>query len=474
MDTIKPIFPCVPYCVENVTTKNTFTLSFDEFSSLTDRNTFTICKNCRVQEDDNNRCTECVIFSDFNESFLLANYMSAWWIPPPKIFAKKNLSYFFSLVEIFKKTFHTYELPSTNCDERSIQKLKQILIAKYQKFTKECSFKGGFVQKQIAGKYSFTRTYILGALVNGVRGTLTVDPCLLPHEIGLPKSVYNKLNSIIPYVIINRDPSINSRSVYVCKIIPVEDESDFTIHLNQYILNGLHADQDGDEINVYYIINNGDESFEMSEAIHEIILKSWDKGYRYDCFGKCRYSFSQYHLLVLHRYNKELCELSPFWKGLQSYDNRADLAFQLGSFTHRTEFDEFLICLTNFCKKILYMVNYDELLNGCGILNEVIESGAKGTKAHMELYLDGFIQSKEDSFITKAITNFNKYVSSNGQMKIAGRKQFCLLHVYQNVYLQNENIYVSDKILFSKVFNCPLYSILLYNSIVVEYNLFNN
>lgn len=463
MDKILPIFPCLAYRVENVTTKNTLTFLFDEFSSIVDRNAFTVCKRCRIQKDK--RCEECTPFFDFEDCFLLANEVSAWWIPPPKIFAKKNLSYFFSLVETFKKTFEASRSDSL--------KLRSTLITKYLKFTKECSFKGGYVQKQIAGKYSFTRTYILGALVNGVRGTLTVDPYLLPHEVGLPKNIYNKLKTKIPYVIINRDPSINSRSVYVCKIVPVEDESDFTIHLNQYILNGLHADQDGDDINAYYISDDGDESYLMTEGILEMLLKSWDKGYRYDCFGKCRYSFSQYHLVILHRYNKELCELSPFWKSLQKYENRADLAFQLGSFTHRTEFDEFLVCLNDFCKQIMYMVNYEELLTGNGILKEIIDSGAKGTEAHMELYLNGFKAPKTKDFIEKAVLNFNKYVASNGQMKIAGRKQFCLLHVYQNVFLQNNNIYVGDKILFSSVFDCPLYSILLYNSSVVEYNIIN-
>lgn len=209
------------------------------------------------------------------------------------------------------------------------------------------------MSKQTSGKSSYVRTNILGALVKGIRGTLTVDPDLGPNEIGIIQEMYDKLNLAFPFVILNRDPSINSRCIYVCQLKPFSDKNDFTIHVNQYVLRGLNADQDGDEVTLYYI-EKEDEicSLEMTKVMYEILRCSWKYGHRHDVFGVPRYGFSQYQDLMLHNYNDELCKLSKFWNDLQPFSDRKKIAFALACTTHRDEFDEFLDIFTKFCSDV--------------------------------------------------------------------------------------------------------------------------
>jgi len=467
----EPLFSSVKYNLDHVTTHNAFSLAFEEFLPYL-KQQFYLCPNCRVTATG--QCNEkCTPFLEYEEYFVIYNDLAAFWIPPPKIFAKKNLSYFNSFVEMCDKEYNAY-LNGGNGTQKQFDDLKAALVRKYEKF-KDCSFKGGFLQKQTSGKYSYIRTNILGAQVNGIRGTLTVDPRLSANEIGIPRHLYESLHLAIPFVILNRDPSINSRSIYVCNVVPYDNDADHTIHLNEFVLIGLNADQDGDDINLYYVeLESDDIAYELRESMHEIIRRTWKLGHRHDVYGNCRYSFGQYRQLMLHRHNDELCKLSPFWRSLQKFPNKPRLAMTLGCYTHRKELDEFLDVLNRFCQSTsAHMATYDELINGNGILFDTVASGAKGSVVHLDAYLDGFHRKSDESIFANSVKNFNKYVTSNSEMKIAGRQQFSLLHVYQNVFLCNNNIYICDTVLFKNVNHCPIFSHFIFNRSTVEYNLYS-
>lgn len=278
-----------------------------------------------------------------------------------------------------------------------------------------------------------------------------------------------------PFVLLNRDPSINSRCLYICQIKQHDNILDPTIHVNQYVLRGLGADQDGDEVNLYYVdAEDESPSFQMHQVMYEVLRKSWKFGFRHDVMGKPRYGFSQNQDLLLFHFHKELCAISPFWKSLSPFPNRKEIFWALGCFTHRDEVDEFLNLFFNFCQENdPGLTTYKELLSASGIIQAVIDSGAKGSNVHREIYLKGLQKINLENLYNDTVINFDKYVTSNVQMKIAGRQQFSLLHVYQNIYLAMGNIYLNDTPIMLNVFENPLFSIFLYNPLVVKYHFKN-
>jgi hypothetical protein len=343
---------------------------------------------------------------------------------------------------------------------------------RYDKFIKKTPFKGGLVSTQLSGKSSFMRLNCLGATVNGIRGTLIVDESLTPTQIGINRILFDTLNLAIPFIYLNRDPSINSRCIYICEIVPYDNPDDFTIKINQYTLKGLHGDQDGDELNLYYMqYEHQAPTHNMVQSVYETHRKSWKYGFRHDILGRSRYSFSQHQDLMVYIYNNELCKLSPLWNSLQPFEDRNDMIFELGCYTHRQEIDEFLDILSKFS-----LVNspglstYSDMINGVGIIADIVASKSKGSDAHTEEYLKKLNAYDEAELFQESVSTFNKYVASNANMKICGRQNFCLLHIYQNIFLLQTDLFMNDTVIIHNFVHHPLISRNICRPHVVKYH----
>jgi hypothetical protein len=421
-------------------------------------------------------CSECYKFLQFPSCLLIRNDVMAFYVPPPIIFAKNNYTFFVSVVEKFStlKSPEDYGTWEPN----------------YRGFIETTSFRGGFITKQLSGKSSYFRVNCLGSTAHALRGTLIISEDLMPGEVMVPKKIYDSIDFAFPYVLLNRDPSINSRSIYVCKIIPYENDFDCSIKINQFVLRGLHGDQDGDEVNLYYI-KKEPISYQMQLAYYEMRRKSWD-GFRHDILGRPRYSFSQQQDLILDLYNDELCRISPLWNSLQKFGTKKIKIFwSIGCFTHRDEVDEFLKMFLQFCKdNDPGLVTYEEMLNASGVLTRVVTSGAKGSDAHLRVYREQLIKKSDEEILDTAKKTFNKYVQSNHEMKLCGRQHSGSLHIYQNglypssvnvffnnifilVYVCDDSLFFNDTLLVSDIFAIPLTSIFLFNPLAVKYAITN-
>ncbi|MCJ7482405.1 MAG: hypothetical protein MUO31_05505 [Thermodesulfovibrionales bacterium] len=387
----------------------------------------------------------------------------------PSGWGRPNLSFFRLFVDFL---FREHNQPSDlNAKSISPETIRTAKITSYENFIKHHSFKGGYVAKQISGKYSYLRLRVLGSTVNGIRGTLIVSDTLPPNAIAINQVVYDKLDLAVPFVFLNRDPSINSRCMYVCDIIPYQSNTDRTIHVNQYVLEGLNGDQDGDDVNLYYLKKEDEvPSITMVTAIAELHRKSWTHGNRHDTLGRPRYTFSQQQKLMLHIYKRELCALSPFWNSLQQFPNPHKMVFDLGCFTHRDELDDFLEIFAKFCRENNPgIATYRDLLTGGGLLQATVDSQAKGSAAHIEKYLQNLVGISDSDMFLEATQTFNKFVMSNSEMKICGHQLFIMLHIYQNVTLMCNSIYMNDTIIAHDIDNNEFFSVFLYRPSVVIY-----
>ena len=505
-DEVAPLFYAIQYNISNVTTKNTLSIYCCELHDFIVKHNFNfyICMFCRLNSEP--KCIKCKIFDKSVEVFITYDSTLAYILPQPSIYSKRNFAFFKSFIEKISyfernkdKNVYTGKRERKNIDKKQYSVFEQ---KKYYYMTFMVrNFRGGSLTKQTTGKYSHIRGNILGTVVNGIRATLTVNSSLEPHKIQINRIIYDQLNLAIPLVIVNRDPSINSRCIYVCEVEPFDNLDDSTIHLNSFILNGLHADQDGDDINLYYIEKESENpSYLMISAMYEWYRNSWHIGFRHDMMYKCRYSFSQYHRYILYKYNKELNKISPFWNSLERYRKRKyAYAMELGCSTHRSECDEFIQTLINFCNilddKIL---TYDELTTGIGSLKTIIDSGSKGSDIHLQVYLKELLtpQTKQEivlnkkrkknntdenilnikkqkivdkSFKQQSIDGFNKYINSSKEISTMGQRQFSLLFTFQNISLFQNDIYINENIIFKDVNISSFFSMLLYQPNSVEF-----
>jgi hypothetical protein len=162
--------------------------------------------------------------------------------------------------------------------------------------------------------------------------------------------------------------------------------------------------------------------------------------------------------------------------GIFNLKEKKRIAFSLGCYTHRDEFDEFLELLLNFTnrKELVTpkITTFQELLLGTGVVQDVVDSGAKGSQAHIDVYLEGQRKRCMKKIFKEGVANFNKYVASNVKMKIVGRQQFGLLHIYQDVVLVNNEIKINEIKLFD-VTNSTLLSQFIIAPDVVRFHFEN-
>jgi hypothetical protein len=460
-------FPRYVYRVDRVSTKNTLTIDIRNinFKNKQDKDYFCPRSNSIF---DCRHCNECVQFLEWPTTFVISNNFIAFTIPPPIIFAKNNCSYFNNFVNKFK-TINDREYTS------DIDAEYQNLIRSYHDFVNESSFRGGYLLKQLSGKNSFYKLYCLGGNGNCIRGTLIVCPNLMPNEVSVPRNIYNELQQKgVEYVILNRDPSINTRCLYV-STYKYHDDSP-TIKISQFVLRGLHGDQDGDEVNLYYVTTN-DNTYFSNLAKCELKRATWNDGFRHDIMGNPRYTFSQQQDLMLYLYDAKLSTIDKFWGSLARYSiqKKKRVFWDLASFTHRKEADDFLRMFLKFCAGTdPGLARIKDLISGVGIMDDVVKSGAKGTATHIEQYKKLLGGQSINAILNDSISTFNKYVKANHEMKVCGRQQSGSNHIYQNVYMAHKVLFCQDTAIVSDVFECELSSCLLFRPNVVEFAILNH
>lgn len=207
------------------------------------------------------------------------------------------------------------------------------------------SFKNGPISCIRGGKQSFARNRVLGSKANAQRFTITIDYSLSPDSISLPAIFMEQFSSVTPYVLLNRSPSILEKNVIVVSVLFITTPNDFTCHVNAFVIEGLHADQDGDEVNVYFLqspARNEMPSFKLKNAVNELLHLSWRYGRRHNLCYKSRYSFSPFHKFLIQKNEDFLTANSLLWRSLSgSVPDKCRNIMELGCSIMRDQVDDF-------------------------------------------------------------------------------------------------------------------------------------
>ena len=459
----EPNFYNMCYCLKPCTTHNTVTINAKDmaacYSLNLDEQSFYMCiiHGCCVEPVA--ECIHCTVFAKFNYSFIVETRFDFYVFVQPSLFVHKNFNY---LRYFINRAVECYKLqdpmPNFNNKENEITKrkldeMKKAERASYEKFIKN-DFKGGELKSIMSGKTSYVRNKILGFQTAGLRLTLTIDCTLGPHYISIPQAVYDEINLATPLVVVNRAPSINSKCIYIVEMLRNADPNDSTIHLSSFLTDGLHADQDGDDLTVFYIKAYGGEipSLTTMGAIIELRKLSWKYGDRHNVAYQPRYSFTQYHYLILHMFDGFFKDYSPLWASLKGSSKiKCKQIMDLGCSIYHKEVDDFVDLVLQFTEALNWiLVSGQEMLDGSGVVKAVVESGAKGTKEHIETCIKN-IRSLPEDYTSKLVAGFNKFIDNSAQMSIGGVIQFILLYCLHSIILHKNNVYAKNHILLTNI-----------------------
>ncbi len=466
LDSIEePTFVSLAYCIQQCSTKNTLTLELTDLHRFINKskvkksivNTdFYICIKHKLQETPILDCVYCTKFLQFTYTYLLVTKYHIFPFPPPKWYTPIVLNFLNNFCDSANAS-----LTSKTSHDRKIKELDN-----YGKFI-NMNYSEGNLNSLSAGKTSYIRNSILGYHTLGVRATLTIDSTLSPHYAILPQSIFDRLNMACPLVILNRAPSIKNTCIYAVEVLRNPDPYDLTIKINSYITEGLHADQDGDELTIFYIQHPGTNipCHKTEMAISELKCFSWKYGPRYDMSFKPRYEFTQYLKYILWRYNNYFCKHNKLWANLTGNNvKKCRMMMHLGCSIFPKEVDDFIDLLSAFVKNLSFQLpTIVHLLKGTGSIHDVILSGAKGEQLHMEQYLSNLYNLDVDK-VKKLIANFNNYISSSSEMSINGAFQFLILGAINPLYLLNDRLFYNDKVLAKDIGKNTTMASYLYNS----------
>lgn len=288
----------------------------------------------------------------------------------------------------------------------------------------------------------------------GARLTLNIDCSLSPNQVMVPSYIFNHINLLTKYCIVKRDPSISNKCLYVCEVLQYESEGS-TIRVNPFIVDGMHADQDGDELSVLFLQRESDVPTPyLQAAIMELQKQSWEYGKRVDIFNKPKYNFGQHYKYLIYCHNEYFMKNNAFWAKLSgSVSKKLDKIMSMGTM-YRKECDEFIsqvIAFNNNTKPIL--MRSMDLLTESKVLANVYLSESKGSETHMKEYLKRLLDN-EVTTDTDAIDKFNSNVSSSRQLELEGQNTFNLLFATNSVNLMNSDVYYSNNIIISSYYDC--------------------
>ncbi|UHB41785.1 LEF-9 [Macrobrachium rosenbergii nudivirus] len=463
-----PLFPTLTYCIKNASTDNTLTVGIEEMYNIisTQEKTgkvpslfaFYMCIRHGISETPYMNCEFCKEFKDFDSIYILETKYYMFPLPPPTWYSPKVYNFLRTLIE------YAYGFWHSNTSETAARKE----LEHYAKFIK-MDFNEGTLYSLSTGKTSYVRNKILGFHTIGIRATLTIDATLTPQYVKLPQKIFDNLNLATNLVILNRSPSIANTCIYVVEIIRNTDPLDATININPYITEGLHADQDGDELNISYLKHQDKEqpTLDLKMAITELKKMSWNGFVNHDFAYKPKYQFTQYHKYLLHQYDSYFNKISKLWRTIEGTPSKkCNIMMELGCSTHKKEVNQFIYQLSNFTQHLKTQVpRFKSILNGKDEIRDVMLSGAKGEQLHIDTYLSQLYTLKnEKERVNKMVESFNNLVNSGTKMSIKGAYQFLMLEVVNPLNMLKGNVYYNDTLLLPNLINSTMFSSYMYNS----------
>lgn len=455
------------YSVQPTNGNNTLTVNYkDFFRNIEDRkekpnlNNFYFCKihnvhlltdaeiNTELREVNGiviwKSCVDVIQFRKFNKAFNIETPLNdIQTLPPPSEYRDKNLQFFSSILTSFQSQHFLKILKA--------QKINRFMTAgNLDQFRKD-SFSGGTLKDMTSGKTSEIRNKVLATKVNGRRFTVTLDPSLPPNRACVNRKIFQQIRSCCGTYFVNRAPSINSSSIYPIQLGTHDDENDETIHMNACVIQGLHMDQDGDEITLMWLeylhplLGLGKE---IQMAIREIQKISYLNYPVQPTTQTWRYEMPMLFWLYAEIYNDVLCEASTLWRFIPGTPKEKMKHFNLlcGSASLRNETNDVINMFLKINEKQCLGLQLKELKPDQYFLPSIVKSGAKGTEMHLKKLYSQLYNVNE---VDDGINHFNMFITASSTMSTQGTNCFHSLFACQSLHLYHSSILYNGRTLLT-------------------------
>lgn len=464
-----------------------------------------VCKYCGFSTCFS--CKDCVAFFNYTEILVFESLKDKYILPPPYIYPQKMKNFvanmFKHLILINIDLCYIYRELKTNPQFSTVitknnirlnklySQLMTLLCQKYKNdisdnitnimsdlvvyaeadiYKKYKSFIAqptnlGLLSNLFGGKTSHIRNNILGSLVLSIRLVTTIDVQLGPDEVIIPKSLYDRCNFASPLVFVSRHPAINTTCIYVSKIFYEDNIS--VIKISSFIADGLHADQDGDEINITFI-KNRTEILAYNQLVAQSELKNANTINLFHI--KPKYQFGQYYKLFFFKNQEILHKEIPILKTIMApLNEKPEILMKLLCSVYQDKFTPILSKIINLANNyIMQQVPFEKLIDGSGLM-DIVNSKSNGSVFHIQettLLLRG-IDPKE--YLTREINSYNNYIQSALKLTTSGRNLFTKLFFYSHFYLQNDTLFFLNTPIVSEFSKCAAAYPLLFENVSVTF-----
>lgn len=444
------------YKIRRTNNKNLLTLNVLDLPHATYDQLY-VCMRCYI--NPYMKCQECIKFYRYNKTFLIETLFGFYKSPPPTFFTDRNFNFFKTFIKKVQgfleehqiTDLKTVEVPSDDELKDEFFKFRDIEVKKFESFL-NYPFNNGILKQQFSGKKSIIRNMMLGKIMPSMRYVLTIDTQLGPDEVSIPKIVYDKLNLKTNFVIVNRAPSINDTCIYVA-ILKYHDDS-FTAKLPAFIADGLHADQDGDEITIFMLsktqeLQNYNEMLMMKELRNSI----WSSGIRHKFDYSPKISFGQYYQYVMYLFHDKICEMLPIYAKLPcAKADKPQFLMNLLCGSHYHFGVNFISDLMEMVKNLpIPIPSYEKVLKG--ELNDIVDSKSKGSSSHLDEFVNMMHGLNERDYHSKSTSTFNKYITSSCKMSQSGQQLYSTLFGTSSLNIKENMLFFMSRKLTQDFYN---------------------
>lgn len=351
-------------------------------------------------------------------------------------------------------------------------------------FTESCckfnkgNFKHGTIPKIRGGKESFVRNRILGTKANALRFTITIDSTLAFDHISIPSSFIDSFPSATPYMLMNRAPSILKTNLVAVSVLFHTDPNDLTCHVNAFVIEGMHLNQDGDEVNLYYIAapkKHQLPTLEMKFTNLELLNITWRYGRRHNLFYEPKYSFSPFHKFIMQKHEAFLNKRSHLWRKLgdtTSVAQKCKTIMALGCSIMRDQVNDFIdliLAITQQSEGESLNV-FDYILNTGRLRRSIVGSGAKGDEHMINLYYEKLNLKDNSKFLSQHQNEgFDENVNRGKKLSDRSIIQTAFYNSMNGVVYENGKILLNGKPIFERVSKSPMFANMFYNRTAVKF-----
>jgi hypothetical protein len=309
----------------------------------------------------------------------------------------------------------------------------------------------------LQGSSSYIRTGVGGRKVyNNIRGCITLNTRLLPDQIEIPVCAYESIH-LTPTtpIILNRDPSISGTCIFLVYATPCDGS---TIRINTLVLDGLHADVDGDTVNMYVILD---------ECVHDEMKAAigYPRAGIVDVFGNLRYKFTQHHALYMYtRYHNRYPGGDPLvarvWNGLKSsFDTSENRDMTTLELLNKTAVALYLYygpqIYDRFVRDIIEWTSTttNTIIAGASpdVLIQIVRSGAKGSLEHL-VEMERLKECDDlDDYISRSYTYLANFIHSSQELPQQGHLFYRYNAILNGLYCdEHGNLCMDGKVMIRK------------------------